>query len=914
MALGPDGWTALSTSDRLDDPDGKHGSFRAWDLRTGTCISAMAGNVDCIWAVAITPDGQRALSGSRDGTVGIWDIGTGRCLALLAGHTATISSICVSRDGRRAVSASRDKTLRVWDLERLACLGMLEGHDGGVGTVQLTKDGRWAVSTAEQTGPLRVWNVRRRRCVAELYRGAATFAAALDIRGRRALSVDSDGVWLWDLVQRTSTSLFEVHGFYEPDALVFSVDGTQAYGCTSSGILYVLDLPPPAAPAAIVPATYTSAKILVVGDSGVGKTALARRLTEDRFEATVSTDGVAAQRWAAPTNLDELPDAGGVEREIWLWDFAGQADYRLVHQLYMEQAALAILVFDPQADDVLDRLAQWDRAVERAAAGTARKILVAGRIDRGRPTVPHRELERFCREHGYAEYIETSALDGTNCEALREAIVRCVPWEGIAWATSAEIFHLLREEIVTMKEEGITLLRPRELAGELRLRLPEETFTEDDLRTVVHLLGSAGVVWQLAFGDFVLLQPEIVSSYSAAVIRSVRSQPDEIGCIAEEDVLAGKLDYRALQRLPRAEEQIVLRAMHHTLLERGLCLREHTDRGTLLVFPAYLKQERPELQEHPPILVTYRFQGFLDEIFASLITRLQHTDVFQRDRLWRFAADYRTAGGHRLGLKMAKQEHGIAELDIYFDLGVPLDLQVTFIRWVHARLGQTALQVERIRSYVCARCHHAVESPKTIASRHAARLADVFCPNCGARVPLNDAIEQLFASPQLARRAHRLDARAASSLDNESKELQLVGHLYATVAEAGHIYRQYTNSDHGIDGEIEFKDERGRATGDRLYLQLKSGDSYLRRRRRDDAEIFTVRKARWIDYWRRQAYPVMLVVRASNGEVRWMNVTDWIQRNLQDGAPVHRIVFEGEGLTAESVRRLAAAGTGLLPA
>jgi GTPase SAR1 family protein len=41
----------------------------------------------------------------------------------------------------------------------------------------------------------------------------------------------------------------------------------------------------------------------------------------------------------------------GVEREIWLWDFGGQADQRLIHQLYMDETALAVLVFDGQKED-----------------------------------------------------------------------------------------------------------------------------------------------------------------------------------------------------------------------------------------------------------------------------------------------------------------------------------------------------------------------------------------------------------------------------------------------------------------------------------------------------------------------------------------------------------------------------------
>jgi hypothetical protein len=53
-------------------------------------------------------------------------------------------------------------------------------------------------------------------------------------------------------------------------------------------------------------------------------------------------------------------------------------------------------------------------------------------------------------------------------------------------------------------------------------------------------------------------------------------------------------------------------------------------------------------------------------------------------------------------------------------------------------------------------------------------------------------------------------------IDNESRELLAVHHTGFIVAEAGQIYRGYTNSDHGIDGEIEFKDDQGRASGKRL--------------------------------------------------------------------------------------------------
>jgi hypothetical protein len=109
-----------------------------------------------------------------------------------------------------------------------------------------------------------------------------------------------------------------------------------------------------------------------------------------------------------------------------------------------------------------------------------------------------------------------------------------------------------------------------------------------------------------------------------------------------------------------------------------------------------------------------------------------------------------------------------------------------------------------------------------------------------------------------------------------------------------------TWADWGIDGEIEFKDDKGQASGQRLYLQLKSGDSYLYQRKRDDVEVFTIKKARQAEYWLKQKYPVMLVIRTSDGKIRWMNVTDYLQEHGKD---TKQIVFQGEPFTAPNVVR-----------
>jgi hypothetical protein len=167
-----------------------------------------------------------------------------------------------------------------------------------------------------------------------------------------------------------------------------------------------------------------------------------------------------------------------------------------------------------------------------------------------------------------------------------------------------------------------------------------------------------------------------------------------------------------------------------------------------------------------------------------------------------------------------------------------------------------------------------------------------------------DDLEQCFASPETKQLVRELQEQSAASLDIESRERALVGEVISTVALAGQICREFNVSDHGIDMEVEFKGDTGEATGRKLYLQLKPDGSYLRERKRDGAEIFTIQDERHAGYWMGQPFPVLLVIGTSEGEVRWMEVGNWLKRATGNSpAPVNQIVFQGERFDAMSVRR-----------
>jgi hypothetical protein len=576
----------------------------------------------------------------------------------------------------------------------------------------------------------------------------------------------------------------------------------------------------------------------------------------------------------------------------------------------MEDTALAVLVFDGQKDDLFETLGQWDRDLTRASRNPFNKVLAAGRVDAGGLRVSKSQVETFCEERGFACYLETSAKANLGCHELKEAILNGIRWADIPWRSSPVLFKRLKEEIVRFKDEGRVLMRFNELRDALGLRLVGKGahFKDEELKAVVGLLAGPGVVWELAFGSWILLQPERINAYAQAVIQTMREDKYERGCLPEEWVLSGHLTYHSsIERLETDEERFVLLAMHQTLVERSLCLREHTETGPLLIFPSYYRRERPELIGHPAVLVTYRFDGFLDDIYATLVVRLHHTKPFQQDELWRYAADFKTLTGKQLGVKLTRRAEGSGELDVYFDPTIPIGEKIIFSKYVHEHLLQNARNVVRFRHYVCPHCGTPVGNREVAMKKLEEGKKSIPCVECdnpAKRIPLWDQMEELFASSEMQQKVRQLQSESALMLDNESKERALVGEVISTVALAGQICREFNVSDHGIDMEIEFKSDAGEATGSKLYLQLKSGDSYLRERKGDSEEIFAIKDERHARYWMAQAFPVLLLIRSSDGEVRWMEVRDWLRNASHNGSKaVRQIIFDGERFDVMSVRR-----------
>jgi hypothetical protein len=173
-------------------------------------------------------------------------------------------------------------------------------------------------------------------------------------------------------------------------------------------------------------------------------------------------------------------------------------------------------------------------------------------------------------------------------------------------------------------------------------------------------------------------------------------------------------------------------------------------------------------------------------------------------------------------------------------------------------------------------------------------------------VQLSDFIEQWLKSDPVAQKILDMEKTATRELDTQALEQILIGHMMATCGEANQVFRPVSMFDYGIDGEVEFKDKDGRPSGKKIYVQLKSGNSYLRTRRKDGREVFDIKNDRHLEYWISQPVDVYLVIRQTDeqtGEqtIRWMNVTRYL-KNRKDKKS-RQIIFDGEALTMEAVWR-----------
>eukprot|EP00977_Amphora_coffeiformis_P004111 scaffold823_cov219-Amphora_coffeaeformis.AAC.29 len=150
-------------------------------------------------------------------------------------------------------------------------------------------------------------------------------------------------------------------------------------------------------------------KLLLIGDSGVGKSCLLLRFADDTYtESYISTIGVDFK-----IRTIEL-DAKTIKLQIW--DTAGQERFRTITSSYYRGAHGIIVVYDVTDADSFNNVKQWLHEIDRYAAENVNKLLVGNKSDLTAKRVVSTEQGKEFADSLGIEFLETSAKTASNVE------------------------------------------------------------------------------------------------------------------------------------------------------------------------------------------------------------------------------------------------------------------------------------------------------------------------------------------------------------------------------------------------------------------------------------------------------------------------------------------------------------------
>jgi GTPase SAR1 family protein len=547
---------------------------------------------------------------------------------------------------------------------------------------------------------------------------------------------------------------------------------------------------------------YRNAKVVLVGDSGVGKSGLALVLSGNTFTPTESTH--ARNVWTLKDSKFANSGNSNEEREVLLWDLAGQPGYRLFHRLSLRDVSVGVIVFDSRSEsDPFRGVPYWAKALDDAPSTVSpRKILVAARSDRGGLSVSSGRLAEFMQKYDISAFYETSAKSGAGLGDLIHSISQSIPWDSLPIVSAPRVFSDIRQLLVDTKRAGVLLLTAIEVEKMFAEADPLSEATSEMVDACLGRLEATGLISRISFGNRWLLQPELLDSYVAWLAHSARQEPDGMGSITETRALRGDYDHEALE--PAGDEQAMLVTAVEEVVGRGLAFRVPTENGAMIVFPSELKADLPDYPNAYSQEVIFRFVGPIAAIYASMTVKLINSLGFGRDyKLFKNSAIFGYGSDSLCGYAVKYldgQDDTLGQIVVFFGTSTSPDRKLAFLRYIDSQLGVLALadSVTRERIYNCYQCNYQMPLD-VVALRLRLGKETLVCPVCDMHMPMDDLTEDLAVK----------DKRTAKLIMNagheQARQQRLAGYSSREEMRQFHVFICYNSIDFQIVRQLNLR-------------------------------------------------------------------------------------------------------------
>ena len=673
------------------------------------------------------------LAAGTPEAVRVWDYKSGRLIVRFITNGSLFMSVAFNPQGPIVAALVGRTAVRTWHIAKATTLRTLEGHTDAIGRIAFSSSGKLLASHGNDS--LRIWNHKIGKCVAMLPDAAShDLAAGLAFHPTRPLL-----------------------------ASVGSEPGTSDKKRDRVIYIWELDFPQLLKQHPTPVVNYTSAKIVLVGESNVGKSYLAHRIAtgkRPRKGSIKSTHGMKFWPIEPERLSSSIASPASQRRDIVLWDMGGQDEYRLVHQLFLHDTTMALVLLDPtRGQTAFDEVEAWNKRLEKQLLGRpAVKLLVGAKMDKPSKMVDSKGLDLLRRKCGFSNYNETSALNGRGMEDLCRDMAGAIDWDNLGKTSRPELFQRIRDIIEARRKRGQVVLH----LADLHRSLGDQAPTEEEIsavNAVTEQLASQGVIARsrVSSGEAVLvLQIQEIERYAGSLILAARNNPRgvpalELRAIGQADFSFPEIDDR--KRLPRDQERPVLESTVQLLLEHGICFQHEG----LLVFPTLFSPAPVDSQSslQHAVSLYYDFAGAIDNVYASLVAWLVLARNFGRVRLWPDRAEFETGDRGLCGLRKVGRPGGFAHVDVYFHEHTPSKERELFISFVEEHLRLHGVEIREHIAIACP-CGHKFEE-ETIRQRIARGDKDVPCPVCETRHNLVEgAGESRHRDPEIEKKTWAL--------------------------------------------------------------------------------------------------------------------------------------------------------------
>lgn len=379
------------------------------------------------------------------------------------------------------------------------------------------------------------------------------------------------------------------------------------------------------------------AKLLLVGQGGVGKTSLVRMLTEGRADAReLKTEGIEITRWTRPLRDETI--------RLNIWDFGGQEILHATHQFFLTKRSIYVLVLDARQGEREGRIEYWLKIIE-SFGGDSPCIVVVNHSDEHRLDLNIRGLNAkypnrivaFVETSCFGDFQERPGVVGNGIDGLKASVQEALSrLPHLRDSLPTEWFEV-KERLERLEENYIPLPRYEELCRD------HHVDDSADRRVLLGFLNDLGVVLNFQgdrrLADTNILNPRWVTNGIYRILNAHMLFQSK-GVLRLDD-LDSILD---LAVYPKDKHEFLIGMMR----KFELCFDFDGAGGDKFLIPDLLPKEEPDLNwaDEDALNFEYHYPILPGSVISRFIVRMSH--AISRQTYWRTGVLLRIDGSKAL--------------------------------------------------------------------------------------------------------------------------------------------------------------------------------------------------------------------------------------------------------------------------